>query len=88
MTAAPHGNIPELFLQRWVCDLLTSLRHPVRLIGSHPSELTRQLSHPGSGSDVEGFSSGLPHHGLALRAMKNTMMLYKYYSLLSLLYLW
>ena len=62
-------------------DLLTSLRHPVRLIGSHfihPSLPVSSFSRTGSGPDVEGFTSGRPNPRLALRAIMNMSFLYKY----------
>ena len=59
------------------CDLLPS---PISGGGSHFIHPTypSAFSLPGSGRGVEGFTSGRPDPRPAQRAMKNTMLLYKY----------
>jgi len=61
-------------------DLLSSLMHTARF-GSqfiHPDLPASSLSRTGSGRGVEGFTSGRPDPRPAMRAMNNTMPLYKY----------
>jgi len=48
-------------------------------VGEVPISSTR-LTLKGSGSGVEGLTSGRPDPRPAERAMKNTMMLYKYFT--------
>ena len=44
------------------------------------TELTRQLSQPGRGSGVEGFTSGRPYLRPAMQAATNMISSYKYFS--------
>jgi len=60
------------------CDLLPSLNSGRGSHFIHPSLPVSSFSRTGSGSGVEGFTSGRPNPRPAQRAMKNTMLLYKY----------
>jgi len=62
-------------------DLLPSHKHPSGRFPVHPPRLTRQLFQPrGSGRGVEGFTSGRPDPRPEQQAMKNTTLLYKYFT--------